>query len=234
VAGLILLGANRPATRIAAVIPAALGLVAALLVLPSTETAAYARDANASALVCADGTPTVCVSRADQNRLAGLVGPARQALGLLAALPNAPNEVVEDTRTGTGWQQQPLPPRNAVAINLSGRVFSLDTASQLRLAVLASAVAPACVDPTNPIEGPSFPRDHAAQEVVVSVLLGEQTTLPPHWDQQEIAPLEQPALQTVRSLPRAMQLARIAAVRSAATTCHGDLLTILTNGTGST
>lgn len=235
VAGLVLLSANRPLARAAAVVPVIVGLAAALLVLPSSLPAAYARDAGASALVCAEGTPMVCVSRAHQKQLAALVDPARQALRVLAVLPNAPTEVVEDTRTDPNWPQQPLPPANAAVFTFDSMDFDFAlrqlSPDQLRLALLASAFAPACVDADFTV---TSARTRAAQAVGVSWLLGRPTSLEnfsvmgPQIDSNQAT-----AWSTLRGLPAAEQRARIAALRTAAVTCQGDLLTVLTTGAGS-
>jgi hypothetical protein len=236
VAGLVLLGANRPLARGAAAIPVVLGLVAALLVLPSNLPAAYARDSGASALVCADGVPRVCVSRAHQNRLAALVGPARDALRVLSVLPGAPTSVVEDTRTDNDFAHQPLPSAGVVAIDFGDEDFhhSLTTlnSDQLRQAVLASALAPACVDPnTDYTVDTAVARRRAAQAAAVSALLGRSSSLPNfQYLQPQIEPLQQHAWQLLRALPADVRRARVAAVRRAALTCHGDLLTVLTAG----
>jgi hypothetical protein len=237
VGGFVLLSATRPLSRVAAAIPVVVGLIAALLVLPSNLPAAYARDAGASALVCAEGTPRVCVGRADENRLTALVGPARQALRELSVLPNAPTSVVEDTRTDPGFAQQPLPKADAVTINFGSTDFNdfrvQLSSDQLRLAVLASATAPACLNPDLDRSTEEQQTNlRAAQAVAVSWLLGEPTSLRNY---QLLTPqinaLQNKTWQTLRALPLGEQRARVAAVRAAAVTCHGDLLTILTKGT---
>jgi hypothetical protein len=236
VAGFVLLSANRPLARVAAAIPVVLGLAAALLVLPSNLPAAYARDSGASALVCADGTPTVCVSRAHENRLAALVGPARDALRLLSVLPGAPTSVVEDTRTDQGFARQPLPQANEVVLNFDDEDFHRSqpnlSPDQLRLAVLASAMTPTCVDAnTDESDETTTARIRAAQAVAVSSLLGKPTSLPSYqYVQPQINSLQQGAWQTLRGLPADVQRARVTAARTAALTCHGDLLTTLTTG----
>lgn len=236
IAGLVLLSANRPLARVAAAIPAVLGLVAALLVLPSSLPAAYARDAGASVLVCAEGMPRVCVSRADEKRLAALVGPARDALRTLSVLPGAPTSVVEDTRTDQGFAQEPLPPADEVVVNFYSEDFHHESTAlssdQLRLAVLASAMTPACFDPgADRASGTQRTRMRVAQAVAVSSLLGRPISLPGYpYLRAQIDSLQQRAWQILHSLPIDAQRARVAAARTAALTCHGDPLTILTAG----
>lgn len=235
VAGFVLLSANRPVARAAAAIPLVLGLIGALLVLPANLPAAYARDAGASALVCAEGTPRVCVARADEDRLAALVGPARQALSALAALPGAPTSVVEDTRTYSGFAQQPLPQAGEVSVNFYSEDFISDqrqlSPGELRLAVLGSAMAPVCIPDIDDSTETQLVDRRAAQAVAVSWLLGTPTSLHNYqFVTPQIDALQQRTWQTLRGLPTDVQRARVAAVRTAATTCTGDLLTILTTG----
>jgi hypothetical protein len=236
VAGLVLLSANRALTRVAAAVPVVLGLVAALLVLPSNLPAAYAHDSGASALVCADGAPRVCVSRAHEYRLAALTGPARDALRVLSVLPGAPTSAVEDTRTDQGFAQQPLPPANEVVLDFNAEDFHHSqlnlSPDQLRLAVLASAMAPTCIDPNTDLTiDTALVRRRAAQAVAVSVLLGRSASLRNfQYVQPQIDSVQQGAWQTVHGLPADVQRARVIEVRTAALTCHGDLLTILTTG----
>ena len=85
--------------RAAAALPAALGAVVALVVIPHDENVANPVDPVAQEQVCADGTPQVCVARVHAGLLGEFTVPARQALGLLAKLPDPPTAVHEDTTT---------------------------------------------------------------------------------------------------------------------------------------
>jgi hypothetical protein len=250
--GVILLCADRPWAKVAAADAAVLGLVAALITLPPNQYDESALDP----FSCAGGGPTVCVNRVQPNVLTVLVGPARQALGDLAALPNAPTAVVADTRT-TG---DSLPPTWQVTVNLNdggqllgaylnaGKSPHRLSPDQTTLAVLAAAMFPVCVEPFSPPDRPvtvppadqtglvqtSYPQARAAQAVAVSWLLGQKLiALPdvPYWRRQ-IEPIEQAAWRMLRSLPPDRQRDRIAAVRAAAATCDANLLTALNTGPG--
>jgi hypothetical protein len=68
-----------------------------LPLFPNDKAGVFSTDADAVAVVCADGLPRVCVTRIHQDSLRTLLGPAREALALLAKIPNAPTAVEEDT-----------------------------------------------------------------------------------------------------------------------------------------
>jgi hypothetical protein len=248
VGGLVLLAADRPLTRLAAVLPVVVGLVAALLVLPSDVQQAYRTDYPAAELVCASGTPAVCLSRAHQNQLAALAGPARQALGELAALPDPPTVVAEDTRTALGLSRAPLPRTDEVVLQLDGLDFDDGqvplSPQQLQLGVLAAATEPVCrfsdlpygppAQPSPEVQQTGYLHARTAQAVAASWFLGRLTYLPNESAfRPRIEAAERTAWDRLRALPLTVQRSRIAAVRTAAATCHGDLLTALGTGTGS-
>lgn len=84
-------------TRIAAVLPVLAGVVLASAVMPRQEAAVTsATDPVARELVCAEQDARVCVSRVHAGLLDEFVPPAREALALLAKLPNAPTGVHDD------------------------------------------------------------------------------------------------------------------------------------------
>ena len=108
VAALVLAMAGSRRTRTAALLPAVLGAAVAIAVVPRGEHVANPVDPVAQELVCADDTPRVCVSRVHAKRLGEFTPLARQALGLLAKLPDPPTAVHEDTTTY-------FPPRSPAA-----------------------------------------------------------------------------------------------------------------------
>jgi hypothetical protein len=111
--GLILFTAMR--RKVLALVPAAAALAVALPLFPNTKAEVFSTDQDAVALVCAEGLPRVCVTRMHRDALPTLVGPAREALTLLAKTPNAPTAVEEDA---TVWQQHgpPRPSKPGVAL----------------------------------------------------------------------------------------------------------------------
>lgn len=84
--------------RVLALVPAVAAGVLAVSLLPTSQNDVFTPDESAMALVCADGTPRVCVSRLHESELPRAVGPAREALTLLAKIPGGPASAVE-TRT---------------------------------------------------------------------------------------------------------------------------------------
>jgi hypothetical protein len=100
VAGLLLFASGSWRSRVAALLPVAAGAALAIAVMPhENRFVTDAVDPVARELVCADGTPRVCVSRVHSGLLPELVEPAREGLAVLAKLPGGPVEVHEDTFT---------------------------------------------------------------------------------------------------------------------------------------
>ena len=85
-------------TRVAAVLPVVVGIALAVAVIPHrNRLVTDAVDPVARELVCADGEPQVCLSRAHEKLLPEVSAPAREALAVLKKLPDAPTRVHEDT-----------------------------------------------------------------------------------------------------------------------------------------
>ena len=97
--------------RLLALAPAGLGLVLALAVLPpGGESDITDPDPKATALVCADGTPKVCVTTVHSGTLDELRDPGREALRILAAkLPQAPPRSPSPACPGTTTNSRPQP-----------------------------------------------------------------------------------------------------------------------------
>jgi hypothetical protein len=99
ITGTMLLGSGSRRARVAAVLPVALGATVAITIMPRGEYVASPVDPAAQHLVCAPGTPRVCVSRAHSGLSPEVIPLARQALTMLAKLPDGPVEADEDTTT---------------------------------------------------------------------------------------------------------------------------------------
>lgn len=98
IAAVLLFAANGWRTRVAAVLPVVVGVALAVTVMPhENRLVTDAVDPVARELVCADGEPQVCVSRAHEKLLPEVTAPAREALAVLKKLPGAPTRVHEDT-----------------------------------------------------------------------------------------------------------------------------------------
>jgi hypothetical protein len=86
--------------RLAALLPVVAGAALAIAVMPhQNRLVTDGVDKVAQELVCAEGTPRVCVSRVHSSMLSEVTTQARQGLTILAKLPGAPTEVHEDTTT---------------------------------------------------------------------------------------------------------------------------------------
>jgi hypothetical protein len=94
--GGLLLGAGAfRLLRAAGLAAAAAGMVLAVVVTPVGAGARYQVDAGAQRLVCADGTPQVCVTAGYAYELPTVTPAVRRALTLLAKLPGAPTSALQ-------------------------------------------------------------------------------------------------------------------------------------------
>jgi hypothetical protein len=81
--------------RVAGVVALTAGMVLAVVITPLGLGARYQVDTAAQRLVCADGTPQVCVTAVHAYELPAVTPAVRQALTMLAKLPGAPARAVE-------------------------------------------------------------------------------------------------------------------------------------------
>ncbi|WP_430781124.1 hypothetical protein [Actinoplanes sp. G11-F43] len=212
--GLVLFLASNRLVRLLAVVPPALGLA---LATPMLTVPAFPIDPAAVAEVCTtDSGPKVCVTAAHSRRLPTLVGPAREALLLLAKLPNAPVSVHE-AAPGAGRPQPAteawLDPDNLGSTELTARI-------------LAGAGTPICVsneddDYLEVLRARAITAAwlHGSHPAPGTVLTTEEQT---HRDTMWTA---------LVALPTAEQERRITAVRAAGLDC-GDQAAALGIGAG--
>ncbi|MPY56421.1 hypothetical protein [Streptomyces spongiae] len=217
--GLLLLMVARRRTALVAPVPALLGLVVAVPLLSAAPASGLQRDPGASAEVCThDGGPTVCVTKAHEQGLADLVGPARRALKSLAKLPDAPTSVHEVTGDRPGPQ-----PANQVWLHSDNYVPGRGWAAESEDALVVDILAGAGTRPCEPIA-------YGARAVAGAWLYGRypapgQTILP-----GEEARARDAAWRELKALPAQEQVRRIDAVREAELTCRGDLDAVLAKG----
>jgi hypothetical protein len=213
--GFGLLVAATAKARAAAVLPLVVAGAVAVPVLHGT-TDPVVPDTAATALVCDEHGPKVCVTRAHADYLPLLTGPAREALAVLKKLPSPPTSVVE--------MDSPDPSR-ATYRSTSGRVVvhldprPVPSRDTLWWAVLVGSTTSACdlTDEdlvTNLVAG---------QIIVTSWLRGEPAPAPgPNgdfsWDYERPDVKEGWAVLT--ALPPDEQVARVAAIRQAALDCR--------------
>jgi hypothetical protein len=231
VAGAILLAAGRWRTRAVALVPVVLGLVLSVAVMPRDHDN-IVFDPVAQQLVCTGDAPRVCVGRVHAGLLPEVTPHARQALTLLARLPDPPTAVQEDTNDYLD-DDNPLPGPDTVVFRLEvGGDGHLADPDHLLPRLLQAAGADAAACP----EGYDVPVARA----VGAYLAGR----PPARDPQESPLVREPGgppvpdydaeatvlWEGLRQLPEAEALARVAAVRKAALECTG-MTGLLAGGT---
>ncbi|MFI1509503.1 hypothetical protein [Streptomyces sp. NPDC020597] len=227
--GFALLVAATPRTRLIALTPVLAGAAAALLVLPSDPQRMYVVDEDAAKQVC-DGP--VCVTKTHRARLAELAGPGKKALRLLAGTlgDQAPVSVRENTAALPDGAMQQWS-RTTVLFDFDDDVIAAARGDELTRALIAEAMVPGCT----PVGWSSSGQyaDAAAQAVAVGWVLGDLHPLPgalPAHTPRTVDDETGPVWKELKALPRAEQLSRINAMRTAALSCKGDALDVLKGG----
>lgn len=225
--GFALLVATTARTRMLAVAPALAGAVLALLVLPADPHRMYVVDTSAAAPVC-DGP--VCVARAHRTRLDDLAGPGKEALRLLhrSLGDRAPDTVRENTAvppdgTTPRWS------RETVLFGFDDDLVREAKGEELTRALIAQGMAPGCT----PVGWSSVGGDLYAQAVAVGWVLGDLKPFPAGESEnlrRQVDAQARPVWKKLEALPRAEQLTRVNAMRTAALSCHGDAFDALKGG----
>ncbi|WP_053742023.1 hypothetical protein [Streptomyces sp. NRRL WC-3618] len=226
--GFALLVAATPRTRLIALTPVLAGAVIALLVLPSDPRRIYVVDKVAAELVC-DGP--VCVTKTQQERLADLAGPGKEALRLLqgALGGQAPVSVRENTAL-LPEGSTPQWSRDTVLFDFDDDVIAAAKGKELAWALIAKGMVPGCT----PVGWSGLGGDEFAQTVAVSWVLGDFKPLPSTLSGKlrRTADAEtRPVWKKLKALPRAEQFSRINAMRAAALSCKGEPFEVLSGGT---
>lgn len=220
VAGLLLFVAGGWRTRVAAVAPVVLGLVAATAVVPrDRDVVTWPVDQVARELVCTGDAPTVCVSRIHANVLDTLTPLAREGLVALAKLPDAPTAVHEDTRTIGFDEAWPATPDGVVTIEIR-----IDRRGRLAhpAAVVREIVSGLGVES----DGQCRNGDEAVERAAAAWLLGREPQsdvglVPGMVEEDPEINAEAVTLwQGLRDLPGDEALARVTAVRNALLACQ--------------
>lgn len=212
--GLLLLLARRRAAP-SALLPAALAAVLALSLGGSTPPSGIVPNPVARAEVCTDdGGPRVCVTKAHQDGLAELKGPARRALRLLEVLPNAPTSVHE-VPSGTPGPQ----PADELWLDSgnyeTGHGWLNSAHGELLTRLLAGAG-------TRPCDNPYY----RTRAIAAAWLIGQYP--PPGYPdvQKQEAAKRRTLWKALQALPHSEQTRRIAEIRRIGRTC-GDVRTVL-------
>lgn len=216
--GLLLFAATSRRGRQAAIAPAALGAVLALPLLPANLSDAFVLDRQAIEQVCSTDAPRVCVPKAHEGALADLREPAREALTLLAKLPDAPTTVAEPFRYPPVTTPDPhtvfITPLRVSAGHMR------DSPDDVVWNLLAGSVGPRCAEPV--LSDAERVRYALAVQVAVGWLRGH---LP---DDLPNGPSVEQALNTLRAMPYEEQRVRVDKMRAAESACEGgDRLDIL-------
>jgi hypothetical protein len=211
--------------RLAALAPLVLGAAVAITIMPrDSRYVTDAIDPVAQQLVCAEGAPPVCLSRAHSGLFPEVTSGARQGLAVLAKLPGAPTQVHEDTTSyphpSPAWRDDVV--LLTVATGPNGH---LAKGTDVRADVVAGAFAspPSC---TEKFAGP------AQRLAAASWLLGSKPTGTAEHGFEPAAGAEEtipdPVAEAVtmwealRKLAPADAQARVVALRTAALSCTVD------------
>ncbi|RSD13245.1 hypothetical protein [Amycolatopsis eburnea] len=224
VTSFLLLSARSVRARLLSLLPLAAGLAVALPLFPAVPADALTTDSVAGRKVC-DGP--ICVSELHRDRLAALRDPGREALAMLAKLPDPPTRIEEQVLAPPVTE----PPRrdpHVVYLDFQRNDLLLTAgAADLRLAVLSGGGVPSCVRPSVG----SIP-DQAARAIAAGYFTGKLELLPEYtrnWFKRELPSIEQ-VWRQFRALPPDVQATRIAALRQALLTCTGEPLDTLVPG----
>jgi hypothetical protein len=238
--GLLLgVGASR-LLRAAGLATAAAGMVLAAVITPLGLGARYQVDPAAQRLVCADGTPQVCVTAVYAYALPTVTPAVRRALTLLAQLPGAPTRAVQ-WRADAASTFDPAQFRGTTPKAEPGTVlFRVDPDN--RLGGTGDLFRLRALDPTaltaNIVNGAGTTMNgcHLGDTVALGAAGAwlMDVDVPPVTDIQfgydesvrtEIAA----TVRALRKLPEPEQVRRVTALRDAADACRtGDLRNILT------
>ncbi|MET8091462.1 hypothetical protein [Micromonospora sp. NPDC005220] len=217
--GVLLLVTRSPYARVAAVLPALLGLGAGAAIVPRDEATLIAPvDPVARELVCTDDAPTVCVTRVNANVLETLTPLAREGLAVLAKLPDAPTQVHEDRRSFALPDEMPAGNDDIITITVR-----IDDRGGLAhpASVVPEIVLSLGVDFTGECQ-----RNGAVERAAAYYLLGREPVsdvgvVPGMISEDPLLNAEAVTLwRGLRELPSSEATARIAAVRAAILACR--------------
>ncbi|MEV8512175.1 hypothetical protein [Dactylosporangium sp. NPDC051484] len=214
VAVYILHGVEGRRARLAASLPLVLGVAVAITVVPHDRSVAHAIDPVARELVCTTDAPKVCVARVHSALLPEVTPQARQALALLARLPQPPAEAYEDTTTTWGSGVPELGPDPAgvalMTITVDDRghlAFPNDLVPRIVGRVLANVGrCPGGLD-------------SSVLRAATYWLVGTEPPDEPRVDDDRRNDHVRQLWQGLLKLPEARALARVAAVREGALRC---------------
>ncbi|WP_370968703.1 hypothetical protein [Amycolatopsis sp. cg9] len=224
VTAFLLLSARSVRARLLSLLPLVAGVAVALPLFPAVPADALTIDGVAGRQVC-DGP--ICVSELHRERLAALDRPGREALAMLAKLPDPPARIEEQVAAPSVTGPGPRDPHVVYLDFQRNDVLLTAGAGDLRLAVLSGAGVPSCLRPSVG----SLP-DQAARAIAAAYFTGKLEPLPEYtrnWFKREFPAVEQ-VWAKFRALPPEVQATRIAALRRSLLTCEGEPLDTLVPG----
>lgn len=208
--------------RVLAMVPVLAGAAIALPVLPART---FVLNETASALVCRG---EVCLSHMRESTLDSFAPVARDALRLLAKLPDAPKSVREvfDPRPVDGGIARTAA---VVPVSFNSDTFKFAKPDEWLSALVAGGGTPSCLGETALDE--NTVREAAARTAVAAWFTGELKPLPAfRYVRDGAAGPAARAWEMLRALPAQEQLARVSAARAVGLSCRGDQLAVLTGG----
>ncbi|MEV6597245.1 hypothetical protein AB0M36_10325 [Actinoplanes sp. NPDC051346] len=227
VAGLVLVAAATRRSRLTAIAPLVLGVGLAVAIAPrqDTDSTPWVRDLVGAQMVCADGTPRVCVTKVRTAQLPKMTPLAREALAKVAELPGAPTSAMEDWTLSYGDGRD----APGVSPDPNSLEFLVEAGGEIRPRAgedfvprtLRDFLARSCPDTTQK----QYDEDQAAAEAGGYWLAGRPT------DPAQVLSEPNRVRQLwdgLQALPRKQALQRIAAVRAAREQCGTSLTDILT------
>ncbi|MFI5494918.1 hypothetical protein [Actinoplanes sp. NPDC051859] len=226
--GLLLVAPASKRFRPAAIVPVLLGAGLAVALSPRVDTAnaQWVRDLAGAELVCAEGTPRVCVTRVNAKVLPAATPLAREVLAKLADLPDAPTSAVEDWHLPYGDARdvstgRPGPDTLTFLVERSGELvqekFVLDT--------LTTFISQGRYDCDAWTEEQQT-ANGAALAAAVYWFAGKTPAAGLFVDPAEVDQATRLATE-LGSMPRDQAVQRVAAVRAGVKECRTDLTAIL-------
>jgi hypothetical protein len=225
-------------SRMAGVAALVVGLVLSVVITPTGLGARYRVDAAAQRLVCADGTPQVCVTAVHAYELAEVTPAVRRALTLLAKLPDPPTRAVEwradapsVSDSGQYRGQKPKLQPGTVMFRLEPAARVISAASLFTLKPDHPDLVASIVNGAGTTMNGCELGDPIALAAAGAWLMGvDVLPLGEGEFDSDADPAEVSAtVAALRKLPEQEQVRRVSAVRDAANACRtGDLRSILT------
>jgi hypothetical protein len=220
--------------QLLALVPVALAALIVIPTLPPGDTdSVYAEDKDARRLVCTQDAPKICVMRVHSGILDEVTGPAREALRVMAFLPEAPTSVAEvplpaPRGPGSIGQENPEPkelsdPRTVPLTVYLDRNGHYDELENLIGTLVDGAGTPECGNSEWSFE--RLERYYAARGIAGAWLSRESGVAAPASASSELFDRGWKAL---TALPVETQRERLIAFRADALRCRGDLYADLT------